>query len=223
MVGQQFRDVFCIRDTDNQAVDPALCNNATKPNDLLSVCNTQPCKDFNWMADGNFGPCILQPSGVYQRFRTFHCHAASGALALRSDCEANAGKLPISVLPCTPGTCASTTGCPVVEIADLLNQCYTTSMLTSCDPQGPCGRASKLLETQMSTLGFTAQPGAAQQCVNVFVAALSKNDAPNADLLTYVLSKINTGVAMCIPSTSGALAVVPSVVMLAVLSTIASL
>lgn len=211
MVGQQFRDVFCIRDTDDKAVDSALCDNSTKPNDLLSVCNTQPCTDFNWMADGNFGPCVLQPSGVYQRFRTFHCHAASGAVALRSECEANAGKLPISVLPCTPGTCASTNGCPVVDIADLFNQCYQLPMLTLCDPTSPCGKAAKQLEVQMSSLGFTSTAAAAQQCVNVYVASLGTNEAPSADVLTYVLSKINTaGATLCVPTTSGVFAIVPS-------------
>ena len=218
MVGQQYRDVFCIRDIDNKAVDIVLCDNATKPTSMLSVCNTQPCTGFNWMANDNFGPCTLQPEGVYQRFRKFHCHAASGALATLADCEANAGKTPIAALPCTPGTCASTTGCPVVDIAELFNQCFLLSMLQSCDVSSPCARAAYALEAQIKTLALAVDAPA--QCVNVYVASLSANEAPKADLLSYVLSHISTG-GMCVPGTSGVLIAVPSLLVLAILSIIA--
>lgn len=99
----------------------------------------------------------------------------------------------------------------MVDIADLFNQCYQLPMLTLCDPTSPCGKAAKQLEVQMSSLGFTSTAAAAQQCVNVYVASLGTNEAPSADVLTYVLSKINTaGATLCVPTTSGVFAIVPS-------------
>jgi len=209
MVGNQFRDVFCLRDSDGSAVDVSLCNNATRPTTLISICNTEPCTGFNWMADSNFGPCTQQANGLWQRFRTFHCHEKDGAIATRKSCEDNAGKLPIAVLPCTPGTCASPEGCPVVEIADVFNQCDTKD-LASCIASTQCGIAANLLDGQLRSLGFSAAPAAGVKCVLDYIASLAPSDRPSTDLLTVVQTKITAGEPLCIGGISGAMTAAPS-------------
>jgi len=115
MVGIQYRDVFCIRQSDQAVVDNSLCT-GTPPTTALSVCNTQKCTTYNWMANANWGPCEMDATGKYSRNRSFHCHDASGALTTINNCQSFAGKMPIGILPCAPGVCSDANGCPLVQI-----------------------------------------------------------------------------------------------------------
>jgi len=99
MLGITYIDVWCQTST-GQPADPSLCSSPLKPATSISSCNPQKCQNFNWMANANWGPCL---SGY--RNRSFHCHAADGSLALYSQCQAKAGPLPASVLPCVPDGC----------------------------------------------------------------------------------------------------------------------
>jgi hypothetical protein len=203
MVGIQYRDVFCLRDSDNEAVDISLCDNRTRPTVALSVCNTQPCQNFNWMADSNWGPCTMQANGFYQRTRTFHCHASDGSTALRDSCVAGAGKLPIAVLPCTPGTCASADGCPIVEIADTFNQC-TLAQIQACTFSTACGTAGRVLDNMMEVLGFRTRIPASLKCVADYVAGLPAAEKPTTGMLNYVNAQLTAGTALCGATMSGA-------------------
>lgn len=194
MVGMQFRDVFCIRDSDKASVDVNLCDNATRPSASLSICNTQPCSNYNWMADGNWGPCELQANGLMQRKRTFHCHAADGSSSIRQNCVDNAGKLPISVLPCTPGTCANVDGCPTVEIAELLNFC-TVDGLNFCDASSNCGQAASDLDLSLLSVGVSA--AAARQCVLDYVSSLAASDRPDPVLVQVLTGRLLAGERAC--------------------------
>lgn len=95
MLGQQYRGLFC-KSSDGKQVDFSLCDSTTKPVNVLTVCNTWPCTDFNWMANGDWSVC----NGTH-RNRGFHCHAKDGAVALNSECAHV--PLPLSSISCTPG------------------------------------------------------------------------------------------------------------------------
>ena len=194
MVGMQFRDVFCIRDSDKASVDVTLCDNATKPSTYLSICNTQPCSNYNWMADGNWGPCELQTNGLMQRKRTFHCHATDGAQATRQSCLDNAIPLPISVLPCTPGTCANVDGCPTAEIAEALNFC-TYSTINACDTSTDCGKALSDLDASISSVGM--EPAIARECVLSYELSLAVGERPDPLITEALTGRLVLGLKAC--------------------------
>lgn len=207
MAGIQYRDVFCVRSSDSAAVDSSLCDTQTQPTTSLSVCNTQPCSNYNWMADGNWGPCTLQKeTGLYLRTRTFHCHAADGTTVLRQNCVDKAGKLPIASIPCTAGTCANADGCPTVEIAEVLNSCDANALET-CAVDSLCYQAANDVDVSFLTVGVSA--ATAVRCFSDYVASLAVSERPSTTALQTIISRLEGGEKICGVSLSGALSVAP--------------
>lgn len=192
MVGIQYRDVFCLRQSDKALADSSLCTDPS-PTTALSVCNTQACTTYNWMADANWGRCEADASGRYSRNRTFHCHTASGQAALNSDCTANAGKLPIARMPCSPGVCSDASGCPTVQMGAFLNFC--ANIPGSCLPYSSCLTASKDLDDSFASLGTTA--AVAAQCVQTFNDALAMADRHPQSLIDAVKLRLSAGKPSC--------------------------
>jgi len=192
MVGVQYRDVFCKRASDNTVVDNSLCNPATMPTTALSVCNTQPCTNYNWMANANWGACTLQTNGLYQRTRSFHCHAKDGTTCANSLCTQNAGPQPISVLPCSPGTCGNANGCPTVDIGQVLTVCQPSD-LTNCDPNSQCGEAANNVDLTVFSVGMTV--ATAEACFDTFISTMAS--PPDPSLVAEVKSKLQAGQKLC--------------------------
>jgi len=195
LVGTQERDVFCRRDSDNAVVDELLCDPTPKPSALLTVCNTQACTGYNWAGDP-WGPCTLQFDGSWERMRTFQCHAADGSPALQQNCIQYAGPKPISVLPCTLGTCASPTGCPFVEIGATFANC-DLAMLQSCNPNSQCGSTAAKLDKTLNTLQSNLNSAMATQCVPAYVSSLASGQKPATATVNYVIQQLKTGNQLC--------------------------
>lgn len=186
MVGVQYRDVFCYRDQDLTAVDNSLCT-GPRPTNQLSVCNTQKCTGVNWMADANWGACTQGTDGVWVRKRTFHCHNADGTTALYSTCLASAGPLPISILPCTPGTCSDANGCPNAQIGALFTDCVNG--LSPCSDR--CAASSAGLADQLTVLGLSGSTAA--QCVSSLANTMPVGFQPSASLVTMISGALLSG------------------------------
>jgi hypothetical protein len=186
MVGIQYRDVFCYREQDLTVVDNSLCT-IVKPTSQLSVCNPQKCTKPNWMADANWGACVQGTDGVWVRTRTFHCHNADGTAALYSVCKADAGPLPIAILPCSPGTCSDSNGCPSVQIGSVFNDC--SNGLSVCTVQ--CAATASQLADELNVLGLT--PTLAAQCVRDLVAALPASFRPAPGLVDSMATTLASG------------------------------
>lgn len=130
MLGQQWREVFCV-DQSGNVVDTTLCDQAIKPLDTSTVCNTQRCTNYNWMVSApGWGPCLNNV-----RARSFHCHAPDGTLALASQCTQFAGPMPITSVACLPNTCL-TRDCPNAEIDQVFLVCLGTDFGSepTCSP-----------------------------------------------------------------------------------------
>lgn len=207
MAGIQYRDVFCVRSSDSAAVDASLCDTATQPTTSLSICNTQPCSNYNWMADGNWGPCTLQKeTGLYLRTRTFHCHAADGTTVLRQNCVDKAGKLPIASIPCTAGTCANVDGCPTVEIAEVLNSCDMNALET-CATNSLCYQAANEVDVSFLTVGVSSST--AVRCFTDYIATLAVSERPSTAVIQTIISRLESGQKICGVSLSDASAAGP--------------
>lgn len=192
MVGIQYRDVFCLRQSDKVVVDASLCTDPS-PTTALSVCNTQPCTTYNWMANANWGPCEMDASGLYSRNRTFHCHSASGQVALNSDCATYGGKMPIDRIPCSPGVCSDANGCPLVQIGSFFNFC--SDIPASCLPYSSCLTVAKELDDSFASLGTPANTAA--QCVQSFNDARSPVDRFPQTLIDAVKARLASGLPSC--------------------------
>jgi len=190
MVGIQYRDVFCIRQSDTTVVDNSLCT-AAEPTSALSVCNTQKCSTYNWMANANWGPCEIDSTGKFSRNRTFHCHNAAGQLALYSDCQANAGPLPLARLPCAPGVCSDANGCPLVQIGTLFNFC--TNIPGDCIPKSACAIAASDVDDAFSSLGTSA--ASAATCVSTYSDSLAV--PASQALIDAVKARLSAGQVVC--------------------------
>lgn len=205
MVGIQYRDVFCLRQSDKTVVDSSLCTDPS-PTTALSVCNTQPCTNFNWMANDNWGPCVIDASGLYSRNRTFHCHTATGQAALLSDCQANGGKMPIARIPCSPGVCSDANGCPLIQIGSFFNFC--NEIPGSCLPYTSCLTSSNELDDAFASLGTPAATAA--QCVQSYNDGLSPTDRKPQTLVDALKARLAAGLPSCqdgITSSASALSV----------------
>jgi len=187
MVGVQFRDVFCFREQDLTVVDNSLCGSQAQPTTALSVCNTQKCTKPNWMADANWGPCALGADGINVRTRTFHCHNADGTNAVYSVCTNGAGPLPIAVLPCTPGTCSDSNGCPNVQIGDVFARCGTGIRPCSTD----CAGVTQTLSDELTALSMKGSVAAT--CAQTLANELPVAYQPSASLLSAITSALNSG------------------------------
>jgi len=192
MVGVQYRDVFCIRLSDGAVVDPNLCP-GPEPTTALSVCNTQPCTGYNWMANANWGVCGQGADGLWTRNRSFHCHAANGVVALYSDCTTNAGKLPVGVIPCAPGVCSDANGCPSVQIGSVLNYC--NAIPHDCTPGTSCAGAASDLDDAFSSLGTSATVAAT--CIDTYNAGLAPAAQANPSLIAEVKARLGAGETVC--------------------------
>jgi hypothetical protein len=122
MLGVRFKDVFCVNLVSMLTVDDSVCDPATKPRTNYTSCNPQACTGYNWMANGNWGPC---ENGI--RTRTFHCHTPDGGAALDVQCG-NVIK-PISTLACSPGLCLKVPGASVSDAFSIQVSCVLVTLL----------------------------------------------------------------------------------------------
>lgn len=192
MVGVQYRDVFCIRQSDQGVVDNSLCKD-TPPTTALSVCNPEKCTGYNWMANANWGPCEQDSTGRYSRNRTFHCHDVDGQTALNSDCVAKAGKMPIDRLPCAPGVCSDSNGCPLVQIGTLFNYC--SKIPDDCIPRSACAMAAAEVDDAFATLSTSAASAAA--CIATYNSGLPASNQISQLMLDAVKARLSTGQQVC--------------------------
>lgn len=158
MLGQQWREVFCVDQSAN-VVDTTLCDPATKPVDTSTVCNTQRCTNFNWMVTSpGWGPCL---NGT--RTRSFHCHAPDGTLALASQCTQFAGPMPITSISCVPNTCL-TRDCPNDEIDQVFLVCKSTDF----DAPVACNPICTIALSSLLTAGTAYTTAELQLCVETY-------------------------------------------------------
>lgn len=103
MIGYQYREIFCLRNTDQKRVDDSLCQATAKPTEFVEGCNGFPCSANYWMTT-RWTPCnATGADGSGTRDRTYHCHFADGRNALLSDCPKD--KVPTTVESCNINVC----------------------------------------------------------------------------------------------------------------------